>query len=135
MSVTRNIQASALFSMPFIGYQPVSISNGEPAITAANLTKQTILGPPFKWPWNRGTFHIDLDPAEDRVGTGLSPLTPRFSFHRKAMAHRPQRQSHRDYQHRKLALRRKRNQAAQLRRDEPAGRRRKRDPPPQCPPR
>lgn len=60
MSVTRNIQSSALFSMPFIGYQPVNISNGEPAITAANLTKQTILGPPFTWNYNRGHLTIPL---------------------------------------------------------------------------
>jgi hypothetical protein len=80
MSVTRNIQASALFSMPFIGYQPVSISNGEPAITAANLTKQTILGPPFKWPWNRGTFHIDLDPAEEEWGQDYLLSLPDFHF-------------------------------------------------------
>jgi hypothetical protein len=62
MSVTRNVMSSALFSMPFLNYQPVNISNGEPAITAANLTKQTMLGAPFKWPWNRGELHIELDP-------------------------------------------------------------------------
>lgn len=62
MSVTRNIMSSALFSMPYIGYQPVNVSNNEPALQAANLTKQTILGPPFRWNWNRATFHIDLDP-------------------------------------------------------------------------
>jgi hypothetical protein len=64
MSATRNIQSSALFSMPFLGYQPVNISNCEPAVTAANITKQTMLGPPFKWPWNRGTFHVVLDTTE-----------------------------------------------------------------------
>jgi hypothetical protein len=56
MGVTRNLQSSALFSMPFIGNQPVNISNGEPAISAANLTKQTILGAPFKWAFNRGSL-------------------------------------------------------------------------------
>lgn len=80
MSVTRNIQASSLFSMPFIGYQPVNISNGEPAITSANLTKQTILGPPFKWPWNRSTFHIDLDPTETSWGQDYLLYLPDFHF-------------------------------------------------------
>jgi hypothetical protein len=61
MPATRNIMASALFSLPFLGYQPVNISNGEPALTAANLTKQTILGPPFAWPWNRASFQLDVD--------------------------------------------------------------------------
>jgi hypothetical protein len=58
MSVTRNLQSSALFSLPFIGYQPVNISNSEPAVSAANLTKQTILGPPFKWNYNRESFNF-----------------------------------------------------------------------------
>jgi hypothetical protein len=61
MSATRNIMSSALFSLPFLGYQPVDISNGEPALTAANLTKQTILGPPFAWPWNRSDLNLNVD--------------------------------------------------------------------------
>jgi hypothetical protein len=61
MSATRNLQSSVLFALPFIGYQPANISNNEPAITAANLTKQTILGAPFKWAWNRDTFSIEVD--------------------------------------------------------------------------
>lgn len=80
MSVTRNIMASALFSMPFIGYQPVNISNNEPAVTAANLTKQTILGPPFKWPWNRGSFHVDLDPDVTEWGQDYLFDLPDFHF-------------------------------------------------------
>lgn len=28
-------------------------SNNEPALSSANIIKQTILGPPFAWPWNR----------------------------------------------------------------------------------
>lgn len=68
MSVTRNIMASALFSMPFLNYQPVNVSNNEPAVTAANLTKQTMLGPPFRWPWNRGTFDVQMDPNEPNWG-------------------------------------------------------------------
>lgn len=61
MSVTRNLQSSVLFALPFIGYQPANISNGEPALTAANIIKQTILGPPFKWPFNRGILAFDID--------------------------------------------------------------------------
>lgn len=61
MSVTRNLQSSALFSMPFLGYQPVNVSNGEPAITAGNLTKQTILGAPFKWNYNRESFSVTTE--------------------------------------------------------------------------
>lgn len=67
MPVTRNVQSSILFALPFIGYQPANISNGEPALTAANLVKQTILGPPFKWPWNRAVFEIPI-PTVDVFG-------------------------------------------------------------------
>ena len=76
MSVTRNLQSSALFSMPFLGYQPVNISNGEPAITAANLTKQTILGPPFKWNYNRASFSFPTEPNDQDY---FLPLTD-FGF-------------------------------------------------------
>lgn len=31
-------------------------TNSEPAVTSANIIKQTILGPPFSWPWNRDVF-------------------------------------------------------------------------------
>jgi hypothetical protein len=61
MPATRNIMSSALFALPFLGYQPVNVSNNEPALTAANLTKQTILGPPFSWPWNRATFQFEIN--------------------------------------------------------------------------
>jgi hypothetical protein len=80
MATTRNIQASALFSMPFLGYQPVNISNGEPAITAANLTKQTMLGAPMKWPWNRGSFEIELDPTLNTWPQDYSVDLPDYGF-------------------------------------------------------
>ena len=80
MSVTRNIMSSALFSLPFLGYQPVNISNGEPALTAANLTKQTVLGPPFSWPWNRDTFQVDVVPESQDY---ILPL-PNYGFIEKA---------------------------------------------------
>jgi hypothetical protein len=83
MSATRNIMASALFSQPFIGYQPVNISNQEPALTAANIVKQTMLGPPFKWPWNRAGFNIDLDPDETEWGQDYLLNLPDYHFAEK----------------------------------------------------
>jgi hypothetical protein len=76
MSTTRNLQSSLLFSLPFIGYQPGDVSNNQPALDAANLTKQEILGPPFKWPWNRSsvTFAI-TGAAQDYV-----QILPDFGF-------------------------------------------------------
>jgi hypothetical protein len=80
MAATRNIMSSALFSMPFLGYQPVNISNGEPALTVANLTKQTILGAPFAWAWNRSDFEADVTTTEqDYLITA-----PDFGFLEKA---------------------------------------------------
>jgi hypothetical protein len=68
MPATRNIQASTLFSLPFIGYQPANISNGEPAVSCANLVKQTILGAPFIWPWNRGTMsEVSVEDEQDYI--------------------------------------------------------------------
>lgn len=63
MPATRNILSSVLFSLPFLGYQPANISNGEPALNAANLVKQVILGPPFAWPWNRTEVETPISPA------------------------------------------------------------------------
>jgi hypothetical protein len=88
MPVTRNIQSSILFALPYIGYQPANISNGEPAISAANLVKQTICGAPFKWPWNRVNFELTiptLDSFNDVEMTQDYVLdTVRFSFLEKA---------------------------------------------------
>lgn len=83
MGATKNLLSSALFSMPFIGYQPVDISNGEPAVSAANITKQTILGAPFKWPWNRSQFHVDLDMTETTWGQDYLLSLPDFGYMEK----------------------------------------------------
>jgi hypothetical protein len=64
MSATRNLVSSSLFAMPFLGYQPANVSNSEPALQAANIVKQTMLGAPFKWPWNRGEFLAQMDPDD-----------------------------------------------------------------------
>ncbi len=66
----RNIMSSALFSLPYLGFQPVNVSNNEPALQAANLTKQTILGAPFAWPWNRGNFIVSI-PNTDNSGNPI----------------------------------------------------------------
>lgn len=69
MPATRNLQSSVLFALPFIGYQPANISNGEPALTAANLIKQTMLGPPFRWPWNRVAFALEISMTDNEGNT------------------------------------------------------------------
>jgi hypothetical protein len=80
MSATRNIMTSCLFSMPYIGYQPANVSNGEPAVTAANLTKQTILGAPFKWAWNRAQQTLQLDPFATSWPQDNTVTLPDYGF-------------------------------------------------------
>jgi hypothetical protein len=78
MPTTRNLQASILFSLPFIGYQPANISNGQPALDASNLVKQTICSPPFKWPWNRQYFEYNLD--ADALTQDFEIEIPTFNY-------------------------------------------------------
>jgi hypothetical protein len=50
------LSSTITWAIAFIRNQPVTANTGnEPAITSANITKQTILGPPFIWSWNRVT--------------------------------------------------------------------------------
>lgn len=91
MSVTRNLESSALFSMPFLGYQPVNVSNGEPALSAANITKQTILGAPFKWPFNRDEgMHYEFDTDETTWGQDFTLELPNFGFLERAWLTNPE---------------------------------------------
>jgi hypothetical protein len=90
MSTTRNVMASALFSMPFLNYQPVNVSNNEPALSAANITKQTILGPPFRWPWNRSSFQINLTPGEVAWGQDYLIFLPDYGYAEKIWLTDPQ---------------------------------------------
>ena len=54
MAATRSLQDSINWVKPFINWASVTIGvNSEPAITSANQALQTILAPPFIWPWNR----------------------------------------------------------------------------------
>lgn len=54
MSSTISLQNSVDFSQPFYAFRPLTIGVGnEPAITAGNIVKQTMLGAPFVWKWNR----------------------------------------------------------------------------------
>jgi hypothetical protein len=80
MSYTRNLQSSLLFALPFIGYQPGDISHGQPAVDAANLIKQEMVGPPFKWPWNRSviSFPVTSDSQDYEVAA------PDFGFMEQA---------------------------------------------------
>jgi hypothetical protein len=54
MAATKSLQDSINWVQPFLNWANLTIGvNNEPAITSANQALQTIVGPPFVWPWNR----------------------------------------------------------------------------------
>lgn len=56
MAATVTLQQTIEWAKPFVNWANLTIgTNNEPAMTAANLALQTIVGPPFVWPWNRAT--------------------------------------------------------------------------------
>ncbi len=57
MAATITLQSSITWAQQFLRLRPLAFpgSSNEPAISSANLVKQTILGPPFRWRWNRAT--------------------------------------------------------------------------------
>ncbi len=60
MAATKTIQNSIDWVKPFLNWANLTIgTNQEPAFTSACQTIQTIVGPPFIWPWNReNTFFL-----------------------------------------------------------------------------
>jgi hypothetical protein len=54
MASTISLQNSINWAKPFLFYKPLTIGvSNEPALSSANLIQQTIVGAPFRWPWNR----------------------------------------------------------------------------------
>jgi hypothetical protein len=60
MSCTINLQTSVQWCLPQLRYQPVEIAGLEPVLSSGNMILQTILGPPFVWPFNRNDCQIVL---------------------------------------------------------------------------
>ena len=59
MASTIQLQNTINWSIGFIDFAPENIGSGnEPAITNANTVMQTILGPPFRWNWNRDVVSV-----------------------------------------------------------------------------
>lgn len=56
MASTITLASTVAWAQTFTRYQPLTVgANNEPAITNANVIKQTIVGPPFIWNWNRAS--------------------------------------------------------------------------------
>ena len=86
MPATINLQQTILWTGPFVRYQPLVIGGTEPSMSNANLIKQTILGAPFTWPWNRA----ETAPINCIVGTqDYAAALPTFGFIEKAWLEDP----------------------------------------------
>lgn len=58
--MSNTIQSSLNWATAYLGYSVPAVGpNNEPAITAANMTQQVMLAPPFRWAWNRNSFVIN----------------------------------------------------------------------------
>lgn len=56
MAATVTLDKTIAYCRAFLNWASLTIGdNSDPAMTAANLALQTIVGPPFVWPWNRTT--------------------------------------------------------------------------------
>ena len=71
MPSTRTIQDTINWSAAFIEQQPVLLNGLEPALSSAQLILQTVLGPPFVWPWNRGIITFTTN-TQDSQQSGLN---------------------------------------------------------------
>lgn len=59
MAASVTLDKTIAFTRSFLNWASITIGdNGEPALTAANIALQTIVGPPFVWPWNRTTVNF-----------------------------------------------------------------------------
>jgi hypothetical protein len=77
MATTLTVQNSINFAQPILKNQPLMVSNMEPALSAANMILQIILGPPFKWRFNRNTFNFAITEAG---GTDYPTALTDFGF-------------------------------------------------------
>ena len=73
MATTQNIMNSIVSVQTLIKNQRLNVNGQEPAFTAANLTLQRILGPPFIWRQNRASLAINISPLS---GTDYTVSVP-----------------------------------------------------------
>lgn len=71
MPSSITIQQTINWALPFLEQQPLLINGMQPALSSAQLVLQTILGPPFSWPWNRGII-VFTAANQDTTQAGLS---------------------------------------------------------------
>lgn len=63
MASTLTLGNSIVFASTLIKNQRLNVNNQEPALTMGNLVLQRMLGAPFIWRFNRGSFSIPITNA------------------------------------------------------------------------
>jgi hypothetical protein len=81
MATSITLQGSMNYIQSYGGFRPLNIGlNNEPAVTAANIVLQSMIGAPFCWPWNRSSISFMTS-----IGTqDYSVSVPSFGFIEKA---------------------------------------------------
>lgn len=60
MTQMLNLQTTMKWAQPILKGQPLMVNGQEPALTFGNFILQRIMGPPFRWRFNRKTLSIAL---------------------------------------------------------------------------
>jgi len=76
MATSINLQSSINFAKPYLKNQDPQVSLMEPALTAANIVLQSMIGPPCRWRFNRGELNFSVSSA----GTDYKQSVPTFGF-------------------------------------------------------
>lgn len=77
MASTRTVQQTLTWASQFVNLRPMTLGTGfEPALTIANLVLQTILGPPFRWRWNRDMYTASLSAAAQDFSISFNSNSP-----------------------------------------------------------
>jgi hypothetical protein len=77
MAVTQNVMNSVVFVQTLIKSQRLNVNGQEPGLTAANITLQRIVAPPFKWRQNRANMSI---PISTLGGTDYTVSVPTMGW-------------------------------------------------------
>jgi len=76
MASTISLQSSINWAKTFLYLRPLNLAtvNNEPAISSANLIQQTMIGPPFRWSWNRSNTTVTTANGTQDYPKGLTNL-------------------------------------------------------------
>lgn len=107
MSQSLVLQNTVKWAQPILKNQPLQVNGQEPGLTFGNFILQRMMGPPFRWRFNRKNFtfdivegttdypvtvtdlgHVESMWIEDEAGN-FTQLTGRIDLERSSLADRP----------------------------------------------